>query len=108
MEELDKALDDLIFCIKESKDYKECISLKEQMNSNTEIKSLISEIKELQKKYIKSNYDSDIKRELDILEEKLKAIPIYVIYTQTLNKVNSDINRINDRFNDYFDKLFNE
>lgn len=108
MEELDKALDDLISCIKESKDYKECVSLKEQMNSNPEIKSLINEIKELQKKYVKSNYDSDIKKELDILEERLKSIPIYVIYTQTLNKVNSNINRINDRFNGYFDKLFNE
>lgn len=107
MEELDKAVDEIISCIKESKDYKKCLELKEQMDNNDEVKKLVEEVKNLQKKYIKSNYDDNIKRELDASEEKLNAIPIYVVYNQYLNKVNENISIINDRLNDYFYNLFN-
>lgn len=107
MEELDRAVDEIISCIKESKDYKKCLELKEQMDNNDELKKLVEEVKNLQKKYIKSNYDDNIKRELDVSEEKLNAIPIYVVYNQYLNKVNENINIINDRLNDYFYDLFN-
>lgn len=107
MEELDRAIDEIISCIKESKDYKKCLELKEKMDNNDELKKLVEEVKNLQKKYIKSNYDDNIKRELDALEEKLNAIPIYVVYNQYLNKVNENISIINDRLNDYFYNLFN-
>lgn len=107
MEELNKAIDEVISCIKDSKDYKKCLELKKQMDSNNEIKDLVEKVKSLQKKYIKSNYDDNIKVELESLEEMLNAIPIYVVYNQHLNKVNEDINSINSRLNDYFYNLFN-
>lgn len=108
MEELNKALDDVIFTIKDSKEYKKCTQLRKQMNDNKEIVRLIDEIKKLQKEYVKSNYDSDIKKKLDYVEEELYRIPIYVIYNQELNKVNEKIDYVRDSLNDYFYNLLNE
>ena len=107
MEKLNKEVDELINYIKESSDYQKCIKLKKQMDSDEEIKSLVSKIKVMQKKYIKSNYDENIKRELDNLEEILNCIPVYVIYNQSLEKVNEMINYVNDSLNDYFYNLLN-
>ena len=107
MEELDKSLEEVVLCIKNSKDYKECIEIKEKMKSNEELIKMIEDIKLLQKKYIKSNYDSNIKKELDNLEEKLNSIPIYNMYIEKLNKVNELIDYVKDDLNDYFYNLLN-
>lgn len=108
MEKLYKSLDEVINCIKNSDEYKNCILLKEKMDNNTELKKMIVDIKKLQKKYIRSNCDLKIKKELDNLEEKLNEIPIYVMYLQNLEKVNYKIDYVKDSLNDYFDKLLNE
>lgn len=107
MEKLNKSLDEVVDCIKNSKEYKKCIKLKEQMKSNDEINSLVKEIKLKQKKYIRSN-DSNILSELNELEERLNSIPIYHIYTENLEKVNNMINYVRDELNEYFDKLLNK
>ena len=106
--QLNNALEDIVLYIKNSNDYKMCIELKEKMSKNKDLCSLIEEIKNTQKKYVKSNYDENIKKELDILENKLNEIPIYVIYMQHLNRVNEMINLVKDELNDYFYKLLNE
>jgi len=108
MEELKNELEDLINYIKDTDDYKKCILLKEQMDSNDDIKELIRSIKILQKKYVKSNYDENIKHELDLKNEELNDIPIFVIYNQSLEKVNFMINYVKDSLNDYFDDLLNK
>lgn len=108
MEKLFKKLDEIIFCITDSEEYKNCIRIQEQMNSNKELVSLIKKVKLLQKKYINSNYDSIIKKELDDLNDKLINIPIYNIYLSNLEKVNFKIEYIKDSLNDYFYKLLNE
>ena len=105
---MNNALEDIVLYIKDSYDYKTCIELKEKMSQNKELCSLIDEIKTIQKQYIKSNYDDNIKLELDDLEKKLNEIPIYVIYMQHLTKVNEMINLVKDELNDYFYKLLNE
>ncbi|MBR3145880.1 MAG: YlbF family regulator [Bacilli bacterium] len=107
MEKLNKSLDEVVNTIKNSKEYKKCIELKEKMKSNDEINSLVKEIKLKQKKYIRSN-DSNILRELNELEERLNCIPIYHVYTKNLEKVNDYINYVKDELNDYFDKLLNK
>lgn len=108
MEELNRALDDVIFTIKESKEYQNCIQLKNKMQGNEDIVRLVDEVKKLQKEYVKSNYDSDIKKKLDYVIEELDSIPIYVIYNQELNKVNEMIDYVRDTLNEYFYKLLNE
>lgn len=107
MEKLNKSLDEVINTIKNSKEYKKCILLKEKMESNDEIKSLVKEIKFKQKKYIKSN-DSNILSELNELEERLNCVPIYHVYTENLEKVNEYIDYVKDELNDYFNKLLNK
>ena len=106
MEEFYNNLDSVVSTIKDSKEYKKCIKLKKEMDSNEEIASIVKEIKKLQKKYINTN-DSNVKRELDELENKLEEIPIYHIYLENLEKVNYMINYVKDELNDYFDKLLN-
>ena len=108
MEKLYKSLDEVITCIKESPEYKDCLKIKEQMDSNEELVDLINKVKELQKKYIRSNYDSNIKKELDKYESKLKEIPIYNIYLTKLEEVNKMIDYVKDSLNDYFDQLLNK
>lgn len=108
MEKLDEELDDLVSYVKSTDDYQKCISLKQKMDENEDIKKLVNEIKKIQKKYIKSNYDEKIKAELDQKNEELSSIPIYVIYNQSLEKVNEMIDYIKDSFNDYFYDLLNK
>lgn len=108
MEKLDKALDEVINCIKSSKEYQDCLSIKKKMDDNTEIKELINNIKKLQKKYVRSNYDSKIKKELDLLEEKINNIPIYHVYLEKLEIVNQQIDYVRDSLNDYFYSLVNK
>jgi len=100
-------LDEVVNTIKNSKEYKTCIDLKSKMDSNEDINSLVKEIKKLQKKYINTN-DSNIKIELDKLENQLNEIPIYHIYLDNLEKVNQMIDYVKDELNNYFDLLLNE
>lgn len=104
--QLDKALDEVINCIILDDDYKKLLDIKKQMNNNKELLNLIDEIKSLQKKYVNSDKDEDLE-EVKKLEEKLNSIPIYVIYGQYLERVNEKINLVKDELNDYFYKVLN-
>ena len=77
------------------------------MEKNIDLKNKINKIKNLQKKYIRSGYDSSIKSELDKLNEELFNIPIYKIYLDNLEVVNQKLDYVKDSLNDYFYKLFN-
>ena len=108
MEKLNKSIDDLIDTIVNSKEYKNVIEIKKKMDTNSELIILINEVKKLQKKYIKSNYDEKIKKDLEIKKEELNNIPIYVDYNENLKAVNEMINIVKDELNKYFyDKLNN-
>ena len=108
MENLYKKLDNVILCIKESNEYKNVIDIKKKMDSNEELKKKINEIKLLQKKYVKSNYDSSVKKDLDKLNDELLEVPIYRIYLDNLSVVNEKIEYVKDSLNDYFYNLFNK
>lgn len=108
MENLYKKLDDVILCIKESIEYKNVIDIKKKMDSNEELKKKINDIKLLQKKYVKSNYDSSVKKYLDKLNNELLEVPIYRIYLDNLSVVNEKIEYVKDSLNDYFYNLFNK
>ena len=108
MEELYRALDEVIKSITESDEYKTCIELKDKMSGNINITNKINKIKKLQKEYVKNNYCSKIKIELDELNKELISIPIYKIYMDNLEIINDKIDYLKDSLNDYFYKLFNE
>ena len=108
MEKVYKALDEVITSIKDSKEYTEVLEIKKQMEENKELMDLIDKVKDLQKKYVKKNYDSKIKEELDEVEDKLNSIPIYNIYLEKLKLVNEKIDYVKDSLNEYFDDLLNK
>lgn len=107
MENFYNNLEEIVNYIKNTKEYKKCIELKNKMMSNSNINKLMDDIRDLQKQYIKSNYDSNIKEELDRVNEKLNCIPIYIIYCENLNVVNEMINYVNDELSDFFNKILN-
>ena len=107
MEDVIKALDEVVTYICNSKEYQNCISLKKQMDENDEVKELVDKIKKYQKKYV-NTYDKTIKLELDNLEKQLNEIPLYTIYLQNLEIVNEKIDYVKDSLNEYFDQLLNK
>lgn len=104
---LNRALDDVVSVITSSRDYHICIELQEKMKKNQNLMDLIDKLKEAQKRYVKSNYDKSIKGELDLLEEKLQQIPIYVSYMMHLEKVNDMLSYVEDDLNQFFYQLLN-
>jgi len=104
---LNKALEEVVSYIKNTEQYKKCIQLKKQMNTNSDIVNLISDIKTIQKDYVRSNYDQKYQQQLNILHEKLNQIPIYLTYMKNLEEVNSMIDYVKDELNDYFYSVFN-
>jgi len=104
---MDKALNDVIDCIKNSPEYIECVELKKKMDSNEEITKLIKDIKLLQKKLLRTD-SIEVQEELDSKINRLNEIPIYSIYNQKLNVINEKISYVNDELNDYFYKVLNE
>ena len=104
---LSNSIDDLVDYIINTKEYKNCIKYKEEMEKDDNIKEKVSNIKKLQKQYVKSN-DNSIKEELDNLEEELNSIDLYVKYNQNLEVVNNMISYTKDELNDYFYNLLNE
>ena len=106
MENISNSVNDLVSYIKSTKEYQTCISLKNKMKNNSEITTLIENIKNTQKKYIRSGYKDDIKEELDQLNNQLNAIPIYSVYLENLDRVNEMIGYVKDRLNQYFMDLY--
>lgn len=102
---LNKAVEEVISVIQKSDDYQKCLELKEKMSQNKELMHLIENIKEAQKRYIKNG--SQDKKEIQVLEEKLSNYPIYVLYQQHLEKINSMISYVQDDLNEFFTQLLN-
>lgn len=106
MERVHKELDAIISYIKESKDYQNCLFLREKMNANTELMNKIKLVKELQKKYIRTEKEG-IKEELNALQRELDEIPIYHLYNESLMRVNQMIDMVKEELNDYFEHVLN-
>ena len=106
-EEKDK-LDEIVKYITESSDYKKMIKYKEKVSENKELLDLINEVKSLQKKYIRSKKEENIKKELDSKISLLEKNDEFVIYNYYLDKVNTNLELVKEKINNYFDKLFNE
>ena len=104
---LNKALDALIEVIVSDYDYQLCLRLQEKMEHNMMLMGLIDNLKNVQKKYIKSGYDKDIKKELDSLVDQLYQVPLYASYMMHLEKVNDMLSYIENDLNQYFYELLN-
>jgi len=104
VKQLNKAIDDVISVIVNSKDYQQCLQLKDKMKKNQELMKLIEDLKKAQKGYVKSGIG---KEKIDSLEEELYQFPIYVVYMEHLEKVNDMLSYVEEDLNDYFYQLMN-
>lgn len=104
---LNKAIDSLIEVIVSDYDYQMCLKLQEKMKHNMSLMDLIDKLKHMQKKYIKSGYNKDIKKDLDSLVDQLYQIPLYASYMMHLEKVNDMLSYIENELNQYFYELLN-
>lgn len=100
-----KSLMDIINYIKNSEEYIKCNELKEKMKKDQQLLDLIEEVKKIQKKYIRSNHDQLIKKELDQKVEVLNNHKLYTLYNYYLEKVNIQIEIIKEELNDYFKQV---
>ena len=103
---MDRALEEVIKCITEDSSYIKYLEIRKQMNNNKELLDLIEEVKKLQKKYIRSNNNSDFDN-LNKCKEQLEEIPIYVEYIKYLDIINNKIEYVKDELNDYFYNVIN-
>ena len=67
--ELEKSVKDLKNYIENSLEYIKILELKSQMEKSSNIRKLIEEIKNTQKKYVKSGYDEKLGKQLKNLEK---------------------------------------
>lgn len=105
--ETNESLLELIDYIKETREYKECIRLKNEMSKNTELLKLINEVKSCQRKYVLSNYSDDKKALLDEKMAVLNGNSLFAAYSYYLDKVNDMISVVKNELNDYFYNITN-
>ena len=104
---LDKALE-LVKEIKNDKEYREYVTLRNKIKSNKEIMKRIENIKTLQKQYIKSAYlDDEIKVKLDKELSELEDIPLYKEYLLKEKKINNILTTIKEGINVSFENILN-
>ena len=106
---IEGSIEELFESINNSKEYKEYKEITSILNDNIEVKSLIEEIKELQKEATLLEYNEDDKyKELDkIIEEKTKALnenTYYQEYLSKLKKFNSVLISSSTLIEDYIDE----
>ena len=105
--ELEKSVRDLKDYIESCPEYIKVLELKKKMEKSSVVSKLIDEIKDTQKKYVRSGYDENVGKHLKNLEKKLKEIPIYLEYNKNLDKINDMIFTVKEELNEYFCKKMN-
>lgn len=111
MEKLLNKFDDILEELKRSPKYQDLLAVKKQLADNEEIKSLISEIKDLQKSIVKKEAEkkSFAKDEKIYLEKLnlLNSIPLYQEYSYLLDDIQVDLEIIRSSIEKEINKLTN-
>lgn len=86
---IESSIEELFDSINNSKEYKEYKKISSMLNENVEVKKLIDEIKSLQKKSTKLEYENNNKyKEVDkVIEEKTKILNNNKYYQEYLSKL---------------------
>lgn len=99
-------IEDLKIDILNTNEYKDYKKYDEILNNNSDIKSLIKEITNLQKKSERlGNKDIDIENKLEDLFDKLYSYDDYNKYIESSKKLNELITKIQTNFEEYFNSL---
>lgn len=103
---IENRIEDLFNSIKNSYEYKEYLNIGEVIKKDEEINNLISEIKSLQQKSVKLEYNNDdtykeVDKEIDEKVKKLNSFPIYKEYLRRVNNFNDIISESSKSIEDY-------
>ena len=97
-DELLNKIDELIELIKNTPNYKKYIELKEILKNNSDIMSLIKQIKKVEQSIVKKEYNkvdtSEEENKLKELKSELKTYPIYLEYSYIQEDLNNDFQNI--------------
>ncbi len=110
MNDIKKDFDSLIDTIKSSKEYNNYLYLRDLMLKDTEIMTLINEVKLLQKKIVNSTSYSDKKAFNDKITKNLKKLndyPIYTEYSNCQDELNNTFQIIKESLEKEISKILN-
>ena len=97
---------ELVKTIKEDNLYKEYMELRHELKSNKEINDKIEEVKRLQRKYVKGDYqDKEILDNINTLTKELESIPLYYIYSQKEEELNNNLLLIKEGLSKTFSEI---
>ena len=96
----------LITTILESDMYQQYLLVEEKMKRNSTIMEQIQQVKQLEKKYVRSGFQEEaLKEQIDTIYQQLKNNPLYRNYEQSFDKVNELFTFLKEDLNDYFQKI---
>lgn len=106
---IDSSIEELFDSINNSKEYKEYKEITSILSDNEEVKTLIDEIKELQKEATMLEYnEDDTYKEIDkVIEEKTKLLnnnKYYQEYLLKLKKFNTVLSASSSLIEDYIEE----
>lgn len=90
--------------LKMSKLYKDYVKVKENLKNNSEITTLIKNIKRMQK-IATNNKDVKIEKDLKKMYDKLYSIPLYQSYLIIKEELEENLYMISDNFDKYFKSI---
>ena len=100
---------ELVKTIKEDNLYKEYMELRHELKSNKKINNKIEEVKRLQRKYVKGNYqDKELLDNINTLTKELDSIPLYYIYSQKEEDLNNNLLLIKEGLSSSFHDIVKE
>jgi cell fate (sporulation/competence/biofilm development) regulator YmcA (YheA/YmcA/DUF963 family) len=103
---IENRIEELFNSIKNSKEYKDYLNIGDVINKDEEIKNLIADIKKLQQKSVRLEYNNDssykeVDKEIDMKVEKLNNFPLYREYLNRINKFNDILSESSKTIEDY-------
>lgn len=111
MNDILSKVDEIIDYIKDSDLYKKYLFIENQMNNNQEIKSLVNDIKKLQKQAVHEQYLNNNDKKVKELDEKinnklekLNTIPLYSEYINIKEELNNIFSNIKNTIEVYINK----
>lgn len=104
MNEIKDEISILFSDLKMSKLYKDYVKVKENLKNNSEITTLIKNIKRMQK-IATNNKDVKIEKDLKKMYDKLYSIPLYQSYLIIKEELEENLYMISDNFDKYFKSI---
>lgn len=104
MNEIKDEISLLFSDLKMSELYKDYVKVKENLKNNSEITTLIKNIKRMQK-IATNNKDAKIENGLKKMYDKLYSIPLYQSYLIIKEELEENLYMISDNFDKYFKSI---